>query len=700
MLIHKIQIHTVYILRKMSSFTTAETNEIFKNLKAKLPTPFEYEALELEEVLDSYSNENRPLFLTYTESHGVVIIASAIKHVFPSNKSQWFVGVVSPKTIAGIYAIRVENAPHPSLTFKLSDEIRVANLDFPDIVTRDEIRTYSFAPFPNKLLAFMEQTEFVNAIDPKALAIKINGSDLPEVPSRRLLDFLFQCHAVISGAKILRLATPSVRGRESWTNLKSKTLDTSDNQNQHSPIDMDGTTASVQDQQHGPHPTTGQEAVDSDQESTVIHHAQHVTLDSSGDDSDSAESPIPPKRFKSYHNAADIGPWIRELQTLNTTMANHFLNVAATPQGSHILSLEDKSSWFKKAPETIREWLINLRAGPAMKIPTELSPEMDSIMKQTSSKQQADIQIPVIISKAMNVRQFDCMATGQDYENWFKHGEFKQPKMVAKFSDAFGMNLHSLGPKNPINKPITVTSNNGLKHKIFIPSHFVELEDAASNLLAIVSMIAGAGNTSFATMALQELLEFYRSFKADIKQMCEIRGNLLQDIQMQLGNEWNAFLIKASIAPPSSGPDFACVTNQIEKGKLPLPFLTESFSVPSQDYGRQNDRKPKDKTGKPPGNALVNQSPQLRMEGSTDAERFENFKRDFLRRGAIKDLNLPKVDDNGRSSQTGKYMCMHFHIKHKCARVGCNLFHGKLSDDVISAVLAKTASKNLKVTKM
>ena len=81
-------------------------------------------------------------------------------------------------------------------------------------------------------------------------------------------------------------------------------------------------------------------------------------------------------------------------------------------------------------------------------------------MKQTSSKQQADIQIPVIISKAMNVRQFDCMATGQDYENWFKHGEFKQPKMVAKFSDAFGMNLHSLGPKNPINKPITVTSNN------------------------------------------------------------------------------------------------------------------------------------------------------------------------------------------------------------------------------------------------
>lgn len=75
MLIHKIQnTYSVYTT-KMSSFTTAKTNEILKNLKAKLPTPFEYETLELEEVLDSYNNENRPLFLTYTESHGVVVIA-------------------------------------------------------------------------------------------------------------------------------------------------------------------------------------------------------------------------------------------------------------------------------------------------------------------------------------------------------------------------------------------------------------------------------------------------------------------------------------------------------------------------------------------------------------------------------------------------------------------------------------------------
>lgn len=47
---------------------------------------------------------------------------------------------------------------------------------------------------------------------------------------------------------------------------------------------------------------------------------------------------------------------------------------------------------------------------------------------------------------------------------------------------------------------------------------------------------------------------------------------------MQLGNEWNAFLIKASASPPTCSLDFEFVMSQIKKGKPPIPFLPDSFS--------------------------------------------------------------------------------------------------------------------------
>lgn len=694
----------------MSTFTQDEATGIFRILKSTIPYSIEQEDtqadLEFEDLLNSLSSDHKtqtPVLIS-TESHGPVIIVSAAKHTFPSSKSQWFVAVVSPQNIAGVYALKADKAINHSPSFKINDEVKVANLDFPDVVLKDEIKTRSFVPFPSQLFQIMEVTEFKNSIDPKALAEKINKVNLPEVTTHRLLEFLFQCHVTISGSKIFRLASPSARGRESWTSLRSSLLMNMEGRHQpRSPEDeSEKSQASMQGQESPSVHIGQQQEVSSDHEPNSRYHGQHVTIDSSSDDSDSADSDTPPKRFKSQHHGnTDIVPWIKELQTLNATMVNHFMNVSASSQNAQVLSLEDKSSWFKKAPETIREWLINLRAGPTMTHPTELSSEIDSILKQTSSKQQADIQIPVIISKAMNVRQFDCMASGQDYENWFKHGEFKQSKMVIKFSDAFGMNLHSLGPKNPINKPITVTSNNGLKHKVFIPAHFVELEDSASNLLAIASMIAGAGHESFATIALKQLLEFYRSFKSDIKQMCEIRRNLLEDIQMQLGNEWNAFLIKASVAPPNFGPDFACVTSQIEKGKLLLPFLPESPPEQPEDLGSRKGKKPGDKKNNSSKGGRMNYSPQLRMEGATDAERHEQFRSDFLsRKGVFKELNLPKVDDSGKNSPNGKPICMYFHLKHKCGKGNCNLFHGKISDDVVAAILTKTASKNLKVTKM
>lgn len=679
----------------MSAFSISETNGIFSAIEEtrdSFQVTVDFRSVTtLSDLLNCYYSNGPIRFPSaiLTESHGIVIVASAIKHTFPSNKSQWFVGVIAPRQKAGIYSIKADSVPSPLYSFELTDAVRVENLDFPGLAVRDSFNTTSCIPIPTPLLRVFELSEFDSVIDPKHLALKINESNLPEQAYQELLDFLFQAHISCYGTEIIRLSNPSSRGRESWSKFRQYLLDypTQDGRNLHQSVNDEQSFASEDsDREESSPPPTNRE----------------VSSNSSSEDSTSAELSPYPKRQRTNYENHDILPWIKELQALNTTIATHILNAPSNSQATQILSLEDKSSWYKKSSETVRDWLINLRAGPNLLNPTELSTEMDSILKRISSKQQADIQIPMIISKMLNVRHFDCMATGQDFENWFKHGEFKQSKMVNDFSHAFGLNFHSVGPKDPMSKPIAVTSSNGLKHKVFVPSHFVELEDSAYNLLAIVSVIAGANHDSFATLALKELLKFYKSFKADIKQMCEIRGNLIQDIQMQLGNEWNAFLIRTSVESPDSGPDFAYVTNQIAKGKPPIPFLTESYSGPSFNHKQHIDRKPKYKKGIQQSgdrsNPVLNSNPQIQMEGSSDSEKSENYRKAFARRGVFRELNLPRVDSAGNSDNNGRDICMNFHVRHKCLRNNCSLFHGKISEEVITALLTKT--KHLKVKRM
>lgn len=665
----------------MSNLSIPEVDNIINRYtKARFPPSILAEipsSATIEDTLDWYDSISHHRFfpsIIFTESHGIVIILSAIKHTFPSSKFQWFTTVIAPKSVAGIYAMKIDKPTASLPNFTINDEVRVNNSDFPGILNKDSISKVSCVPFPTTLLEVLSDSEFLESIDAKKLAIRIESHLGSENVPQTLIDFLFQCHVTGINPEEVKLSLPSARGRESWVKLKDMLSNVPINE-------LDSPNFSTR--------------LDCDY-SSVPPVRKHSTAGSLSDESDDMDSNVPKKPRRNL-DGYDLYPWLKEIQSLNVTLANKIMSTAADNQTSNVLSLEDKSSWFKKAPETIREWLINLRAGPTMENPVELSCEMDSILKKTSSKQQADLYIPVLIGKMTNVRHFDCMAGGQDFENWFKHGEFKQSKMVSDFAQAFGMNFHSLGPKDPINKPFTVTSANGLKHKVFIPAHFVELEDSAANLLALNMVIAGAGHESYATLALRKLLEFYRSYKTDIKQMCEFRSNLLQDIQIQLGNEWNAFLIKASSSPPNAVPDFEFVTSQIERGKPPMPFLP--VPTPNQPYTRKNnyDGKQNGKKNNAHIEDRVNHNPQVQMEGSNDNERFDAFRKQFGQKGLFRSLSLPTVDSSGNASRQGKPICMHFQLANKCSRKVCSFHHGKLSEDVLATLIEKT--KHLKVKK-
>lgn len=53
------------------------------------------------------------------------------------------------------------------------------------------------------------------------------------------------------------------------------------------------------------------------------------------------------------------------------------------------------------------------------------------------------------------------------------------------------------------------------------------------------------------------------------------------------------------------------------------------------------------------------------MEGTTDAEKLENFCKTFSCPGVFKDLNLPKVNSAGNLDNNGGIVCMNFQLT-KC----------------------------------
>ncbi len=263
------------------------------------------------------------------------------------------------------------------------------------------------------------------------------------------------------------------------------------------------------------------------------------------------------------------------------------------------------------------------------------------------------------------------------------------------------MNLHAMGPKNTIYDSITATSPSGLKNRVFIPGHFSELEDSATNLLALVSVISGEGNDSFAKLGLEKLISFYKRYKADIKQLCEVKPNLLADIQMQFGNEWNSFLVDATQGPTLKEPDFEFVTKQIERGKPPIPILPDDFQISSASSKKEgkirkpNNPTPVDRSPDP----VSNSQPQLKLGGNSDHERREAFKAKF-KRNLLSSFNLPKVDKNGKPKADGNIICLSFHLLHTCRRRNCRFFHGKLDEESINQMLARSREHHLGISKL
>ena len=649
---------------KAALSTTIQSRETTTDSQPRDITPF------LSQFYDQQTNR---ISLIQVDSIGIIAFIDAKTHIFPSKKKKFFVTVIAPSSKAGVYALTFANADNLSQSFSITDEIKVEYSTFPKFLEPLEIESTSAVLLPVRDSSLLFESIFADKIEPSILAqhLQENNEDCSRLD--RVIEFLLQCSLKVVREHKFSLSTPSLQGKETWQKMLLEL-----------PVQShDQANANSEDES---------EAIPIDNESDI-----QLSSDSESD------VPTNKRRRTSTADSLQMLPWIKEIQALNSTLVNHIMTSANAPNLNHsVLSLDDKSCWLKKMPEVAKGLLIHLRAGPNNPSPSNLSVEMETFLKGCSSKQQAEIQLPAFISKFTQSRFFDCMVSGQELENWFKIGDVKQAHLVNNFAKAYGLNFHAMGPKSTILEPITATSPSGLKNKVFIPGHFSELEDSAINLLALVSVISGDGNDSFAKLGLEKLIQFYKRYKADIKQLCEVKANLLADIQMQLGNEWNSFLVDVTQRHATKEPDFEFVTKQIERGKPPIPILPDDFQVSSSSFTTNGKARkpfqppPVDRDHTP----LPNSHPQLKIGGNSDTERTEAFRAKF-KRNLLPSFKLPKVDKNGKPKADGNYVCLAFHLLHSCPRRNqCKFFHGRLDDESVNQILTKSREHHLGISKL
>ncbi len=317
-----------------------------------------------------YRQQTNRISLIQVDPIGIIAFIDAKTHTFPSKKTKLFVTVVAPSDKAGVYVLNFNAADNLSQSFSVTDETRLEYSNFPEFLEPSEFESTSAVLLPVKDSSLLFESTFANKIEPSIFAQRLKETNDNCSHLERVMEFLFQCSVKVLREHRFSLSTPSSQGKDTWQKMLQEL------------------------------PVQSQDLSDtsSEDESEVAPMVQNSEIQLSSD-SDS-EAPSNKRRRTSDSGQLQMLPWIKEIQALNSTLVNHIMtssNASNLNQG--VLSLDDKSSWLKKMPEVMKGFLINLRAGPDNPSPSNLSMEMETFLKNCSSKQQAEIQMPALISK-------------------------------------------------------------------------------------------------------------------------------------------------------------------------------------------------------------------------------------------------------------------------------------------------------------
>lgn len=653
-------------------FKVEEAQDLLLQINNASPKPLlEAEAIPIGEentknllsfLFDSIeSNELIAPLMALSASGEIIVLKEIKEHTFPRSPAISFASKIAPVQNMGVFQIELANLDSTKEPLVLPTTWITGNFDNSD-VAKETIVPESMVYFPHSWLYMLAEEPHLEKIDPTILLREVirNRYNVHEKIAEQVIKFLIQ--SIVGYIPTLGfnfIEGPIKRGKSTWDLLLS-------NLRIYQPIPINTHT--------------------NDAESTIDEEESNETDILQNNEEDTKFSPNSKKMFIMLK---------AQFSSLNETMIKNLVQVSES-KSSNILRLEDKEGFLKKLPDHAKDVFINLRASKALPNPKELDSNFSGILAKIKSKSHAYEQIIFTVAKAAGKRDLDCLIDAQTLENFFKFGEVRNRRPITSFEKSFGLNNFALGPSGPSKGTFQVTSDTGNKHISFIASNVSELITAYKNLKFFVNFITGT-NDSFASIGLAELIHFLDDNAITIKESSKDIPNFVAELQIQTGNTWARFIANCAHESPKNPPDFSHFIESVESGRTFAPVLrsVDVNNPTSNNNSNKKARLGKDdkKSGKEPNRAnIINNSPQLFLEGNSDQDKENKFRRIFPDRNTIKNMKFSTDEDN-------KAICLHFHILHRCGFKPCHFSHKPLSNEMINKIMNVSKEKHLGISK-
>jgi len=649
-------------------FAIDEAKDLLIQLSKASSQPLEAESIPTGEEntknLFSFLFDSNDLIapLMALSASGELIVLKEIKeHTFPRSQAISFASKIAPAQSMGIFQIELSNLESTKESLILPTTWNSGDFDN-QTVAKETIEPESMIYFPHSWLYMLAEEPHLEKIDPTILLREVirNRYNVHEMIADQVIKFLIQnIVGYIPTLGFNLIEGPIKRGKSTWDLLLS-------NLRIHQPIPINIQT--------------------NDTESPIEEEESNESVTLQDNEEDTKFSPNSKRMFLMLK---------AQFSSMNESMIKGLIQVSEA-KSSNILRLEDKEGFLKKLPDHAKDVFINLRASQALPHPTELDSNFSGILAKIKSKSHAYEQIIFMVAKAAGKKDLDCLIDAQTLENFFKFGEVRNRRPITSFERSFGLNNFALGPSGPSKGTFSVSSDTGNKHISFIADNVAELITAYKNLKFFVSFITGS-NDSFASTGLEELINFLDDNAITIKESSKDIPNFIAELQIQTGNTWARFVANCAHESPKSPPDFSHFIESVESGRTFAPVLRSiNVNIPTSN-GNSNK---KQKLGKDDKKlfkeqnriSTINNNPQLFIEGSSDTDRENKFKRIFPDKNTIKNLKFSVDEEN-------KTICLHFHFLHRCGYKNCHFSHKQLSNEMVNKIINISKEKNLGISK-
>ena len=600
--------------------------------------------------------------LTSTHSGEIVVIFQLLVHNFAKRSPLPFVSCIAPYSKAGIYQLTlIQNEVNENDSFRIEDLPQ--ELSSLHHLISNQIRIQNAAILPNNLIRLLASEDHKQRIDPIILTNQIIQLEDEEKPENleAIINFLLQCHTDTKPFMAIALSDPSSKGSATQKLLRESI--------QNLPPSKHITITSELPKNHDI--ATDEDLISIRSDSPIEDESTDISL--------SKED----KRLLMFLEARERSRDSSNLEKLSSILSEDRKN-------------SKKDGFMKHFPDHSKDTLINARAGPNNTNPVSLSPMVSNLLTKANSEQMALRQILADLRKLQGSSIFDCHLDKTTVNSIFRKGEVSTDVPVISFQKATGINFPIFGTSGV--ETHTVKGEGDLPFTISQAKSIMDFIESAKNMRLFLEWIAGPEEHSYAMIGLDQLVSFLESNKGKIKRIAEQVPGVYAELQIQCSNVWSSWFNELCFEPPSAPPDFNEVLKPIRNNSAPprtLPALPPA-EYPSKKQKSTNNsflnrHHISDKEFNP-ARKLKNNSPQIQMVGNDTQAKGANFGMKFGK-GKVQGLNIPQFQ--------GKQICLKYHLLHFCkCRDEEKFYHGKLSNEYITQLLAKSTSDSLMISKM